>query len=98
MLSDKVYILVNKIPKGKVTTYKIIAKKLNTKGYRAIGQVLNKNPNAPKVPCHRVIKSDGTIGGYAKGKVKKKEILRKEGIEFRGDRIINFDKVLEKFK
>lgn len=102
--SDKVYKIVKKIPKGKVTTYKEIGKKLKlsdrkvrskasvTKAYRAIGQVLRKNPYAPKVPCHRVIRSDGSIGGF-KGKTKGKAIdekirmLKKEGVEIKNKKI-----------
>lgn len=80
--SERVYSFVSKIPKGKVSTYKAIAKRLNTKGYRAVGNVLNKNPNAPKVPCHRVVGSDGALKGYAFGLKKKKELLTKEGIAF----------------
>lgn len=84
--SEKVYSLCCKIPKGKVTTYQEIALVLNTKGYQAIGQALRCNPYAPHVPCHRVVKSDGSVGGF-KGKRKGKEIqekirlLEKEGVE-----------------
>ncbi len=92
--SDNVYNLVSKIPKGKVTTYKIVGQKLNTKGYRAIGQILNKNPNTPKVPCHRVVFSDGTLGGYKSGINKKKQLLQKEGIIIKDNKILNFNKVL----
>jgi len=70
---------------GKLTTYRDIAKAMKCKAYRAVGNALNKNPNAPIVPCHRVIKSDGTIGGYAFGVKKKISILRKEGIKFNSD-------------
>lgn len=77
--SEKVYEVVKKIPKGKVLTYKEVAKKAgNPKAYRAVGNILNKNFD-PKIPCHRVIRSDGKIGGYNRGSKKKKEILKKEG-------------------
>ena len=59
---------------------------------------MNNNPDAPRVPCHRVVKSDGTIGGYAKGVDIKKRLLRKEGIIIKNNKIINFDNVIEKFK
>ena len=78
----KVLKLTKKIPKGKVTTYKEIAKALNTKAYRAVGTALRKNPYAPKVPCHRVINSNGTIGSY-KGKKNSKEktlLLKKQQV------------------
>ena len=60
--AEKVYKLTAKIPKGKVSSYREIAHALNCKAYRAVGSALNKNPYAPKVPCHRVIKSSGNIG------------------------------------
>jgi methylated-DNA-[protein]-cysteine S-methyltransferase len=84
---SKVYEVCKKIPKGRVSTYKEIAKKLKTKAYRAVGSALNKNPYAPVVPCHRVVNSDGFVGGFASGtknKIKKKRILnfRKVCFEF----------------
>jgi methylated-DNA-[protein]-cysteine S-methyltransferase len=85
--SDKVYLLTKKVPKGKVTTYKIIAEKLGTKAYRAVGSALNKNPYAPVVPCHRVINSNGDIGGFAKGRKEKIRLLKKEGIEVKNGKI-----------
>lgn len=83
--SEQVYFLCRKIPLGKVTTYSEIARALNTKGYRAIGQALRCNPYAPIVPCHRVVKSDGSVGGF-KGRTegreieKKVKLLKKEGV------------------
>ena len=79
---EKVLGLVKKIPKRKVTTYSEIAKALDTKAYRAVGQTLKRNPNPIKVPCHRVVRSDGSVGGYAGQKVSKKkaQLLRKEGV------------------
>jgi methylated-DNA-[protein]-cysteine S-methyltransferase len=61
--SKMVYQLTKHIPEGKVATYKSIAATLNTKGYRAVGQVLKMNRN-PDVPCHRVVRSNGEIGGF----------------------------------
>ena len=78
--NEKVWDLCRKIPKGKVSTYKEIARKLNCRAYRAVGNALNKNPHSPKVPCHRVIRSDGSVGGFAHGTRKKAEMLRKEGV------------------
>ena len=69
--NQKCYELLSKIPKGKISTYKQIANILNTKAYRAVGNAMAKNPNPIIVPCHRVIKSDGHIGGYTLG-IKKK--------------------------
>ena len=77
--NEKCYSILVKVPKGKVTTYKEIARKLNSKAYRAVGNAMNKNPYAPKVPCHRVVKSNGEVGGFAFGVKKKIEMLKKEG-------------------
>lgn len=74
----RVYNIVKKIPKGKVLTYKEVAVKLgNPRLARAVGNALNKNRDL-KVPCHRVIRSDGKLGGYRDGK-KKSFLLREEG-------------------
>ncbi|MFH1399381.1 MAG: methylated-DNA--[protein]-cysteine S-methyltransferase [Candidatus Woesearchaeota archaeon] len=94
--SHRVYAACLKVPAGKITTYKAIAQKLNTKAYRAIGQALRHNPFAPIVPCHRVVSSSGKIGGFqgkTKGKpVKQKiNILKKEGIAFSHTKIANFE-------
>jgi methylated-DNA-[protein]-cysteine S-methyltransferase len=104
----RVYNIVKKIPKGKVTTYKEVARVLgNPKLVRAVGNALRQNPfpflsNFPRrsvlsprqsalassprrsafIPCHRVIKSDGSLGGYQLGIEKKKKLLRKEGVRF----------------
>lgn len=87
-----VYELCSKIPCGKVTTYGEIAKALGggAQMARAVGNALNKNPYAPMVPCHRVVRSDGTIGGFASGCARKKEMLIAEGIEFDLERIKDF--------
>lgn len=63
MLKQDVLKLTSLIPKGKVATYKQIADILETKAYQAIGQILSTNFD-PKVPCHRIIKSDGNLSGY----------------------------------
>lgn len=78
---DRVYKVVSKIPKGSVLTYKEVAKKAGSpNAVRAVGTALSKNTDPKKVPCHRVIRSDGKMGGYAFGGVKKKEeILKSEG-------------------
>lgn len=79
---------VSKIPPGEVKTYKEIAESLNSRGYRAVGNALNKNPLPLIIPCHRVVKSDMTIGGFRGGIEMKKELLEREGIEFDGYKII----------
>jgi len=85
--SQRCYDILKRIPKGKITTYKAIAHKLNTKAYRAVGNALNKNPNAPQVPCHRVIASNGELGGYALGIKQKIKLLKSEGVEIKNNKI-----------
>ena len=85
--NEKVWALTARIPKGKVTTYAAIARKLNTKAYRAVGNAMNRNPFAPTVPCHRVVGSDGKLTGYAHGLPKKAAMLRAEGVEVEGERV-----------
>ena len=98
MNSKKVYALTKKIPKGKVTTYGEIARALGNLGYsRAVGNSLNKNVNK-EVPCHRVVRSDGTVGGFRSGAKKKIEILKKERISIRKGKILDFSRVLHKFR
>tara|TARA_B100001996_G_scaffold369425_1_gene342834 strand:+ start:629 stop:904 length:276 start_codon:yes stop_codon:yes gene_type:complete len=78
----KVWNYLRKIPKGRVKTYKEVAKGIKSpKSARAVANACAKNPYAPTIPCHRVIKSDGNLGGYsAKGGLKtKKKLLKKEG-------------------
>ena len=92
------YELLSQIPKGKIATYKQIANKLNTKAYRAVGNAMANNPNPIIVPCHRVIKSNGLIGGYALGTKKKINLLEDEGIIIKKDKIIGFEKYIHLFK
>jgi len=96
---EKVWMLMKKIPHGRVSTYKLIARKLNSHTYRAVGQACKRNPYAPKVPCHRIVKSSGEVGNYSgRGGVRRKiELLRKEGIKIKNKRIDNFEKILYKF-
>lgn len=100
--ADKVYKKCSQIPKGKVSTYGEIAKVLNSSP-RAVGQVLRCNPYAPRVPCHRIVCSDGRIGGFM-GKINGKEIdkkinlLVKEGIKIKNGRIMEFEETLHLFK
>ena len=95
--SEKCYEILKKVPKGRVTTYKEIAKALNTKAFRAVGRAMHNNPLAPEVPCHRVICADGRIGGYAKGIKKKVKLLMKEGVEVKDNKILGFKIRLHKF-
>ena len=78
----KVWKFLLKIPKGSVKTYKEVAKAINMpNSARAVANACGKNPYSPKVPCHRVIRSDGTLGGFSApgGTKTKKKLLKKEG-------------------
>jgi methylated-DNA-[protein]-cysteine S-methyltransferase len=76
----RVYEVVKKIPKGRVLTYKEVAKLAgSTRAWRVVGNVLNKNYD-PKIPCHRVIRGDGKVGGYRYGVKRKIALLKREGI------------------
>ena len=92
------YDLLRKIPKGRVTTYKMIAQELGTKSYRVVGKVIGANRDIPAIPCHRVVRSDGGVGGYAFGVDKKILILKEEGVEVRDNKIVNFDEIIYQFK
>jgi len=92
-----VYELTSEIPKGKVSTYGAVASALNASGAsRAVGQILKANPTPIVVPCHRVVKSDGEIGGYggAAGSKKKINLLRSEGLQIRDGKILNMKRVV----
>lgn len=81
--AKKVYEVVKKIPKGKVLTYLEVAEKAGRpKAARAVGNILSKNFD-PKIPCHRVIRSDGRLGGYNRGAKAKQKILQKEGFKIK---------------
>ena len=80
----KVWKYLKKIPKGQIRTYSDVAKAINKpKSVRAVANAIGKNPYAPKIPCHRVIRSDGTLGGYSgKGGIKQKlKLLRSENVD-----------------
>jgi methylated-DNA-[protein]-cysteine S-methyltransferase len=85
--NERCYAALKKVPKGKVTTYKEIAKSLHSRAYRAVGNAMNRNPYTPEVPCHRVINSDGKVGGFASGIKSKVKMLKKEGIEINRGKI-----------
>jgi len=93
-LEHRVYKKLLKVPKGKVTTYSELAKAVGLKnGQRAIGRIMNKNPFPVIVPCHRVILSNGKIGGYAWGENVKTNMLSKEGIKIKNGKILDSSKI-----
>jgi len=90
-------VMLMKVPKGKVTTYRELAHALGTKAYQAVGQAMNRNPQLVSVPCHRVIKSNGEVGGYALGIDRKKELLKMEGVQVEANGRINLSMHLHLF-
>ena len=83
----RIYSLISTIPRGKVATYKMVAEHIGCGSCQAVGQALKRNPLAPRVPCHRIIASDLTIGGFVGQRsgteIKKKlRLLKKEGVTF----------------
>lgn len=85
---ERVYKAVKAIPKGKVASYSYIAQKIGSPGAaRAVGNALNKN-RFLDVPCHRVVRQDGFIGGYAWGREEKIRLLEKEGIRINKNKIV----------
>jgi len=75
---EKVFAVVKKISRGKTLTYKEVARRAGSpRAYRAVGNILNANYD-PAIPCHRVIRSDGNLGGYNRGSERKRKILKKE--------------------
>lgn len=76
---EQVYAVVRRIPKGQTRSYRWVAERLgNPDLARAVGNALNRNPDPRRTPCHRVVRSDGTLGGYACGPASKQALLRQE--------------------
>lgn len=93
-----VYELVARIPEGKVTTYAELARAAGKpKASRLIGRILNRNPNPIVVPCHRVVKSNSSVGGYASGSEAKRRLLEKEGVKISKEKIHDFVNVKYEF-
>ena len=99
-LQERVWKQITKIPKGRVTTYKELAKAVNSQAVRAVASAVGKNPYAPRVPCHRVVLSSGKIGNYTHplGVSRKIELLKNEGVmvDAKGN-IVDFDSRIYKF-
>ena len=93
--TDLVYQKTKLVPRGKVTTYGQIAKAIGRpKASRAVGNALNCNPYAPIVPCYRVVRSDGAVGGFASGSKAKAGLLAKEGVKVKDGKVVDFEKKL----
>jgi methylated-DNA-[protein]-cysteine S-methyltransferase len=84
---EKVWALCARVPRGRVVTYGDIARRLGSRGYRAVGAALHSNPYAPAVPCHRVVGADGSLTGFAGGLEKKRRLLRAEAVAVKRGRV-----------
>lgn len=97
-IDEKVYKKLLQVPAGKVTTYSELAKAVGLKdGQRIIGKIMNKNPYPVIIPCHRVVKANGEVGGYAFGEDIKINMLLKEGIEIKNKKIFELKKRTYRF-
>lgn len=96
--AEKAYDMLRQVPAGRVTTYGALAKAIGKpRASRLMGAIMRGNPQAPAVPCHRVVKSDGSIGGYSGSSpeniTRKIEMLRSEGVEVREGKVLDFKTV-----
>ncbi len=94
-----VYKALQLIPKGKVTTYKLLSKQVGLKSPRVVGNILHKNEDGKLYPCHRVVRSDGKIAsGYAMGgPAEQRKRLEKEGVSFLSNGNVDFKASLYEF-
>ncbi len=98
VFEQAVLAVVQRVPRGRVTTYQALAYAVGVpQAARAVGNALHKNPCAPAVPCHRVVKSDGALGGYGGGLPKKIVLLSREGVQVRAGRVQQFDSLFFEF-
>ena len=97
-IDKKIYKKLLEVPKGKITTYGELAKAVGLKnGQRVVGKIMNKNPYPVIIPCHRVVKSDGKIGGYAYGEEIKSDMLTREGIIIKNGKILDLENKIYRF-
>lgn len=99
-ITEYTYFLVRQIPSGRISTYGAVAKALGNPGYaRAVGRMMNKNPDADAMPCFKIVSSDGSLGGFGLGIDDKIRRLKEDGIKVKDDRIVDFkDAFFDNFK
>ena len=101
-LKTKIYQKLKEVPFGKVVTYKILANSIGSSAYRAVGRLMRVNNDPINVPCYKVIRSSGDVGGYC-GKISGKKIkekikkLKMEGIKIKNNKVVNLDGYLYRF-
>ncbi len=100
VFQKKVWEAIARIPEGQVTTYGLIAQYLGTRAIRAVGTAVGKNPYAPDIPCHRVVRADGKIGNYsgAGGVMRKIALLQAEGVAVEKGSVVDFRKRLYRYE
>lgn len=97
-IDEKVYKKLLEVPEGMITTYSELAKAVGLKnGQRMIGKIMSRNPYPVLVPCHRVVKADGSVGGYAYGDKIKINMLSQEGLNIANGKIRDFEKKIYRF-
>ena len=97
-LEKRVYKKLLRVPAGKVTTYSELAKTVGLRnGQRVIGKIMNKNPYPAIIPCHRVVKATGEVGGYAYGEDIKINMLAREGINIKAKKILDLEERIYRF-
>ena len=97
-LEKKIYKKLLQVPKGQITTYGELAKAVGLKnGQRVVGRIMNKNPYPVIIPCHRVVMSNGKVGGYAYGENIKTNMLNDEGIKIENGKILDWKKTIFRF-
>lgn len=97
-VEEKVYKKLLEVPTGKVTTYGELARAVGLRnGQRIIGRIMKTNPYPVIIPCHRVINSDGKIGGYAWGQEVKANMLSKEGVKIKNGKILKLEERIYRF-
>lgn len=95
--NQRCYEILRTVPKGKITTYQALAHALGTRAYRAVGNAMRMNPDIPATPCHRVVNTDGGLGGYALGLPRKVALLKKEGVHVENGKVVDFENKLHLF-
>lgn len=97
-IDKKIYKKLLEVPEGKITTYGDLAKAVGFKnGQRAVGKIMNKNPYPVIIPCHRVVRSDGKVGGYGYGEDIKINMLKREGIKIKDGKILDWEDTVFRF-
>ena len=95
--NERCYQLLKLVPEGKVTTYREVARALKTNAWRAVGSAMAKNRQLIVIPCHRVVRSDGSIGQYASGVDEKANLLMGEGVNIVDNKVKDLKKYMFKF-